>query len=59
MRSRFGTRMDTGHVLPGNKRVELFHEQHTRVIDPGCVSQGSTGIHGETNLVAAVDTVHS
>jgi hypothetical protein len=51
--------MDTGHVLHGNKRVELFHGQHTRIIDPGCVSRGNTGIHDEISLVAAVGTVHS
>lgn len=48
-----------GHVLPGNKRVELSHERHTRIIDPGCVSQGNTGIHVETSLFAAVGTVLS
>jgi hypothetical protein len=45
--------------LPGNKRVDLFHEQHMHIIDCGCVSQGNTGIHDEKNLVAAVSTVHS
>jgi hypothetical protein len=59
MQLRFGTRMDTGRILPGNKRVELFDEQHTRIIDPGCVSQGNTGIHDETSLIAAVGIVHS